>query len=124
MKALTICQPYAELIARGEKFVENRTWYTTYRGPLAIHAGLSTHRLGEWPPISRDLAREFPRGAIIAVCHVEDCLPVDQAPPSRHTHGPYCWLLADVVRLAEPIPCKGHLSLWNLPPDVLEQLTR
>lgn len=39
MKALTISQPYASLIARGEKFVENRRWPTPYRGPLAIHAG-------------------------------------------------------------------------------------
>ena len=39
MKALTIHQPYAELIRRGEKVIENRTWPTSYRGPLAIHAG-------------------------------------------------------------------------------------
>lgn len=41
MKALTICQPYAELIARGDKPIENRTWPTHYRGPLLIHAGKS-----------------------------------------------------------------------------------
>jgi hypothetical protein len=41
MKALTICQPYAHLIVRGEKRVENRTWPTRYTGPLAIHAGKS-----------------------------------------------------------------------------------
>lgn len=35
MKALTIHQPYAELIRRGEKVIENRTWPTSYRGPLA-----------------------------------------------------------------------------------------
>ena len=41
MKALTICQPYPHLIMLGEKPVENRTWATSYRGPLAIHAGKS-----------------------------------------------------------------------------------
>lgn len=39
MKALTISQPFASLIASGEKWIENRIWYTSYRGPLAIHAG-------------------------------------------------------------------------------------
>jgi len=42
MKALTISQPFASLIASGSKFVENRTWPTSYRGPLAIHAGKGT----------------------------------------------------------------------------------
>jgi len=45
MKALTISQPYASLIASGEKWVENRTWATRYRGPLAIHAGRGTQYL-------------------------------------------------------------------------------
>jgi len=49
MKAVTIYQPYAELIARGEKRVENRSWRTDYRGPLAIHAGCSRAWLRSWP---------------------------------------------------------------------------
>ncbi len=38
MKTLTLTQPYASLIAFGAKRIETRTWATTYRGPLAIHA--------------------------------------------------------------------------------------
>lgn len=41
MYALTIKQPWASAIMAGLKRVENRTWRTDYRGPLAIHAGLS-----------------------------------------------------------------------------------
>lgn len=46
MKALTICQPYAALICLPStdwrhKRVENRKWFTSYRGPLLIHAGKS-----------------------------------------------------------------------------------
>ena len=37
MKAITICQPYAELILLGEKRVENRVWRPGYLGPLLIH---------------------------------------------------------------------------------------
>jgi hypothetical protein len=38
VKALTIRQPWAELILRGRKPFELRTWRTKYRGPLVIHA--------------------------------------------------------------------------------------
>jgi hypothetical protein len=39
MKALSIRQPWAWLIAHGYKDVENRTWFSSYKGPLLIHAG-------------------------------------------------------------------------------------
>ena len=39
MKALTLYQPWATLIAVGAKRIETRSWGTNYRGPLAIHAG-------------------------------------------------------------------------------------
>jgi hypothetical protein len=38
MKALTLHQPWASLIAEGVKTIETRSWSTKYRGPLAIHA--------------------------------------------------------------------------------------
>ena len=39
MKALTLYQPWASLVALGVKTIETRSWSTPYRGPLAIHAG-------------------------------------------------------------------------------------
>ena len=38
MKAITILQPWASLIAIGAKQYETRSWQTKYRGPIAIHA--------------------------------------------------------------------------------------
>lgn len=38
MKAITIWQPWASLIACGAKRYETRSWPTKYRGPIAIHA--------------------------------------------------------------------------------------
>ena len=38
MKALTLWQPWATLVAIGAKKIETRSWKTNYRGPLAIHA--------------------------------------------------------------------------------------
>lgn len=39
MKAITVQQPWAQLIAVGAKAFETRAWKTNYSGPLAIHAG-------------------------------------------------------------------------------------
>ena len=38
MKALTLWQPWATLVAMEVKRIETRCWSTKYRGPLAIHA--------------------------------------------------------------------------------------
>lgn len=38
MKAITLWQPWAQLIAIGEKRYETRSWETKYRGMIAIHA--------------------------------------------------------------------------------------
>lgn len=38
MKVISIIQPWATLIALGEKKFETRSWKTKYHGELAIHA--------------------------------------------------------------------------------------
>ena len=38
MKAITLWQPWASLLACGAKQYETRSWATNYRGPIAIHA--------------------------------------------------------------------------------------
>ncbi len=38
MKALSLLQPWATLVACGAKKVETRSWKTNYRGEIAIHA--------------------------------------------------------------------------------------
>lgn len=48
MKALTIRQPWASLIAHGVKTIETRSWSTKYRGPLAIHAGKARPFCTQW----------------------------------------------------------------------------
>lgn len=40
MKALSVWEPWASLLAHGIKHIETRSWSTPYRGPLLIHAGL------------------------------------------------------------------------------------
>lgn len=121
MKALTICQPYAELIARGEKPIENRTWATAYRGPLLIHAGKSR----SWMDDDDEL--RFPGmafGAVVAIADLVECKHLhEQAWPSRYRHlqehehanGPWCWILENVRRLTQPVPWNGAQGLWEAP---------
>lgn len=127
MKVLTICQPYAELIARGQKRVENRVWSTRYRGPLLIHAGKSREWLGGDTDI--ELAKEFGRriefGAIVAKCQLIDCLDIELIERGNyrktypwldgdpHASGPWCWVLDEIERLPEAIPWKGAQGLWD-----------
>jgi hypothetical protein len=52
VKALTLTQPWAALVALGEKRFETRSWRTDYRGPLAIHAAKG------YPAECRELVEE------------------------------------------------------------------
>lgn len=113
MRALTICQPYAELIARGDKPIENRTWATAYRGPLAIHAGKSR----EW--LDDDDERLYPGmvfGAVIAIAELADCVRVESLPRHlqhhEHANGPWCFILSNVRRI-EPVPFRGAQGFWE-----------
>lgn len=122
MKALTICQPYAHLIAIGEKRIENRSWPTRYRGPLLIHAGKSRDWLTEDAPSGLVL------GAVVAIATLAECLSIQaiergrfpqHAYPwlreHRHTNGPWCWVLTDVQALLDPVPARGAQGLWSMP---------
>jgi hypothetical protein len=120
MKALTICQPYAELIARGEKMIENRRWGTSYRGPLAIHAGKSREWLGDDDEEAALYAVDVQKiafGAVVAVADLIHCVPVNALPEelagNEHANGPWCWILGNIRRLPAPIPYRGAQGLWN-----------
>jgi hypothetical protein len=131
MKALTICQPWAQLIMRGEKRVENREWSTSHRGPLFIHAGKSRDWLLEDDEAEFEAAHDpLVFGAILGIATLDDVLHIDRirrgdydtAHPwlraHEHTGGPWCWILRNVHRLTEPRPWKGSLGLWDAPGDL------
>lgn len=84
MKAITIRQPWASLIASGDKLYETRSWPTNYRGPIAIHAaqkvdGDAFRYLTTPLPTIDQLERcgltpenvgNLPRGAVIATAEL------------------------------------------------------
>jgi hypothetical protein len=99
--ALTVRQPYAWLIVAGFKPIENRTWSTTYRGPLLIHAAVKMHdhTIAEIErryqvPIDRDALRF---GGIIGRVDLVDVVTKHS---SRWFEGPFGW----VLRVPAPVP--------------------
>ena len=36
---------------------------------------------------------------------------------------PYWWDLSNVVRLPEPIPCRGNVGMWQMPPDLAAKVS-
>lgn len=140
MKALTLRQPWATLVATGTKHIETRSWKTSYRGPLAIHAAKdypkecreictkepfrSALRETGWHPfgIWHKSNNQLPLGAIIAVAEMIDCTPVElvrekrEKPFGNYAPGRWAWVLSNVRPLPEPIPAKGALGLWEWEP--------
>jgi hypothetical protein len=146
MKALTLTQPWATLVAIGAKRIETRSWPTSYRGPLAIHAARSFPswaRAFTTEPICYDtvrrsrstaarLAAAYPLGCVLATCRLANVLPTEvidnalnvfgvslepldfrEKAFGDYSPGRYAWILEDVHELAEPIPAKGALGLWE-----------
>lgn len=94
MKGITLTQPWASLVAFGEKGVETRSWSTRYRGPLAIHAAMNLapvgglrglRRLVEEEPFATalrvhlpgyttdEIVAGLPRGFVVAVVNLNAC---------------------------------------------------
>jgi hypothetical protein len=121
---LTVLQPWAWAIVHGTKRVENRSWFTRYRGPLLIHAGKGRQCLGD----ALDLLADAPPparlafGAAVGVAELIGCIRVeDHDPADPWAFGPWCWLLRDPRPLAEPVPMRGSLGLFA-PPSALAHL--
>ena len=75
MKAITIKQPFASLIAEGLKEYEFRTWKTHFRGEILIHAGKGIDK--EAMKRLEYLNLEYPSGKIIAKVNITDCVKID-----------------------------------------------
>jgi hypothetical protein len=82
-RVITVQQPWATLIALGEKPVENRSWHTSYTGTLAIASSKAfpKHRREdcENPGVKKMLrkhglsADDLPRGKVLCVTVLLEC---------------------------------------------------
>jgi hypothetical protein len=112
--AITIRQPWAQLIIDGHKEIENRSWPTKHRGALVIHAGLGRDReaLARFGHLLPD---PLPAGVALGTVDLVDCQLDGYTDASEHAEpGFFHWLLTDPEPFPEPIPIRGRLGLWPM----------
>jgi len=117
MLAMSVCNPWAWAILAGLKHVENRSWPTSHRGPLAIHAARTVDPVSAWPDGSPVPAEALaPGGVIVGVVDLVDCVGARRGAvdPWAEPSG-YWWLVTNPRRLREPIPWRGQLGLFDVP---------
>lgn len=132
MKALTLWQPWAAVVASGLKRIENRPWEpppTLYNERFAIHAGKkydkpSAELLAKLTRPSDPAVPDMVHGAVIATARLTGIVMSADAArriagrdQERWFFGPVGWVLDDIVQLERPVECRGFQKLWNLKPD-------
>ena len=121
MKALCVRQPYAELIARGVKTHEVRSWFREYRGPLLIVASSQyAYGANETYADSRLKLdkRTTPRSSAVCVVDLVEIFEVDEAgylDSACCEVDEFCllWELARPRRV-EPFFVAGKLNLFEV----------
>ncbi len=138
MKAISIRQPFASLIADRQKTIETRTWFTNYRGEILICAAQNLHTgyvymlnedTCEYEDVlahviaMRQTGVDMPKKALnytscaIAIANLIDVrkMIVDDEPEAfcRIYDGAWAWVF-DNVRRIEPFYVKGSMGLFNV----------
>ena len=78
MKTLTIWQPYAQAITLGLKTYETRSWFTKYRGKIAIHASIKPLSKECKLIAHKDDIKNFSFGEIIVIADLTDCILITE----------------------------------------------
>ena len=134
--AFTCTGPYAILILVGIKRTENRSaWPEPREGRAAISCSKSfcKEEYGQFiawasvnlPPEDFEKmpawreVKDWP-GKVVGVC---DYNARERSGNELWDEGyPYWWDLSNIVRLPEPIPCRGNVGMWSLPPSIVQSI--
>jgi hypothetical protein len=104
MKAISLKQPWANLVASGKKTIETRKWATKYRGDLVICSSKS-------PKIE-------PYGKALCVVELYDIKPMTKSDEKKACIKVYpkanAWYLRNLRKISRPIPVKGTLGIFDL----------
>ncbi|MFY0638689.1 ASCH domain-containing protein [Maricaulis maris] len=116
MKALSIKQPWAWAILHAGKDIENRSWSTSHRGLIAVHAGLEIDKvaLHAFREAGYPIPDELPTGCFLGTVRIVDV--VGQS-ASEWFQGPLGFVLRDPVPFDKPIAGRGRLSLFTPSPQ-------
>ncbi|MHC4404336.1 MAG: ASCH domain-containing protein [Planctomycetota bacterium] len=104
--ALSVKQPWANMIASGEKTIETRTWYAPCRGELLI--------------VSSKKPRIEPIGCAVALVKLVHCRPMTEADEEAACcelyHKAIAWELED-LRPLRPFPVTGQPGIYTVAVD-------
>jgi hypothetical protein len=117
----------------GLKKIETRSWTTSYRGTLLIHAskGRAGAAIAATPFFWQYIPQfgELPFGAIIGEARLVDVvrleetglplelldrLSLEERAFGDYRGGRFAWMLEDSVMWEETIPATGKLGLWEM----------
>ena len=137
MKAISLYQPYASAMALEWKKIETRSWGTSYRGPLLIHAA---KKIIGWPSIEveakfweheifDDIAFDpsaLPRDVLLCRVDLIDCKKISihnrpgglEGALGNYTPGWFMWV-TEGLKTFDPIPFRGMQRIFEVPDEIL-----
>ncbi|HSI28374.1 MAG TPA: ASCH domain-containing protein [Methylophilus sp.] len=131
IKALSLKQPFAWLIANGYLLVDDRSWGTQYRGPILIHASKGLYeeyyqhiRSNTDVPIPDRDKLEY--GGVVGIAKLVLCSKPGELPAgiSREqrahfggVHQEYYGFLFEQARPLPLMPCAGKLGIFEIDID-------
>jgi predicted transcriptional regulator len=122
MKCLSISQPFADLIVKGKKTIELRSWNTTFRGEFLIHAP-SKIRKDDCKRLK--IKTNVPTGAIVGKAEIYDVKKYSSThevkkDAKKHFasknfyNRKYGFCLKNAKELRVPIPYRGKLGFFDV----------
>jgi ASCH domain len=124
MKALSIKQPWAQLIIMGAKDVENRNRRTNFRGRFAVHVSLKRANYddvdidaiprGLREPVKWAWEHNASVGRVIGTVELVDCIRDSNSIWAIDNY--WHWVLRDPRAYSRSRPAKGRLGLWEWAP--------
>jgi len=117
MKALSLKQPWAELILQGKKKIELRKWNTKFRGEFLIHSS----KIPDFEAMKKFGFDKLPCGFIIGKANLvdvkkyetmEDFINDKELHLATEEWGFYGFILNDIKRI-DLVEAKGKLNFWE-----------
>ncbi len=117
MKALTLKQPWAELILQGRKRIELRKWNTNFRGEFLIHSSKNP----DLKSMKRFRLKNLPNGFILGKVELKDVKTYqddEEFSKDKNLHlaeekwGNKGFILENPQRIKK-IHCRGNLGFWE-----------
>ena len=122
MKALSVRQPWASMIAQGHKTIEWRSWRTHYRGPLLICSGKTPDDIYyDYNP--DDVKHIWLLGVAVATVELVDVRPFElerdagaalMEPDEPLSVRGFAWVLENPVAVPGNPPVRGKQGLFEV----------